>query len=104
MMNDMHDGSIAQGDRWLKVHPGRYVRWATTHNSLLVVTWDESDASSFSNQIPLIVVDEGAKLARNDQYLDHYGLLRTIENVSGLKPLGQSAVAGPLKELPDTRR
>jgi len=104
MMNDMHDGSIAQGDRWLEAHLSRYVRWARTHNSLLIVTWDESDASSFSNQIPLILVGAGIKIGRNDQYLDHYGLLRSIENLYGLKPLGQSAIASPLKELLGTRR
>ncbi len=97
MMNDMHDGTIAEGDAWLGTHMRKYVRWAKRHNSLLIITWDESDANSFTNQIPLIVVGAGVKSGRNAQYLDHYGLLHSIENLYGLKPLGDSAMANFVK-------
>jgi acid phosphatase len=48
LKNDMHDqvpppGSIRTGDRWLEDHLNAYYQWAKTHNSLLIVTWDESD-------------------------------------------------------------
>jgi Phosphoesterase family len=39
----MHDGTIAQGDAWVKSTLGGYVDWARTHNSLLILTWDEDD-------------------------------------------------------------
>src|SRR5438105_15845110 len=42
LLNDMHDGSIAQGDAWLKQNIDSYAQWAKTHNSLLIVQWDES--------------------------------------------------------------
>src|SRR5262245_61178337 len=45
--NDMHNGkpkhSIPRGDAWLKKNLDAYYQWAKTHNSLLIVTWDESD-------------------------------------------------------------
>ncbi|MGA9854715.1 MAG: alkaline phosphatase family protein [Gammaproteobacteria bacterium] len=97
MLNDMHDGTIAQGDAWLKAHLSRYTEWAKSHNSLLIITWDESDAYSASNQIPLIITGAGIKPGRNHQYIDHYGVLRTIEDLFGLKPLGQSASASPIR-------
>ena len=43
----MHDGPIADsipaGDAWLKDHLDGYYQWAKTHNSLLILTFDESD-------------------------------------------------------------
>ena len=45
--NDMHNGapaeSIPRGDAWLKKNLGAYYQWAREHNSLLILTWDESD-------------------------------------------------------------
>jgi hypothetical protein len=38
--NDMHDGSIAQGDQWLYQNLSQYASWARTHNSLFILTWD----------------------------------------------------------------
>ena len=58
--NDMHDGTspdnITQADTWLQSNLGVYATWATTHNSLLIVTWDLGDATpfSYSPQIPVI--------------------------------------------------
>ncbi|MGB9428905.1 MAG: alkaline phosphatase family protein [Gammaproteobacteria bacterium] len=93
MMNDMHDGTIAEGDAWLKANLSSYVEWAKAHNSLLIVTWDESDARSMTNQIPLIVVGAGIQPGRSGQHVNHYSLLRTVEDFYGIKPLGHSAAA-----------
>ena len=98
MMHDMHDGTIAEGDAWLRAHLGKYAHWARNHDSLLIITWDESDANSVTNQIPLIMIGAGVKIGRNDQYLDHYGVLHTIENLFALKPLGHSATATTVKD------
>ena len=96
MMNDMHDGTIAEGDVWLKSHLSAYAEWAKSHNSLLIVTWDESDARSMTNQIPLIIVGARLKSGQNHQRVDHYGLLRVLEDFYGLKPLEHSAAAAPV--------
>jgi acid phosphatase len=53
--NEMHDGTIAQGDTWLQQHMTGYVQFAQTHKSLLIVTWDEDD-SVRGNQMPTIFV------------------------------------------------
>ena len=97
MMNDMHDGTIAEGDAWLKAHLSRYADWAKAHDSLLIVTWDESDARSITNQIPLIIVGAGIQSRHDDQYVNHYGLLRTLQDFYGLKPLDNSIKTSSLQ-------
>ena len=49
--DDMHDGTIGEADTWLDNNISAYAQWAVTHNSLLIVTWDENDGSA-GNQIP----------------------------------------------------
>src|ERR1700722_15255828 len=51
--DDMHDGSIAQGDQWLYQNLSQYAGWARANNSLLILTWDEDDNTS-RNQIPTV--------------------------------------------------
>ena len=45
--DDMHNGkpakSIPAGDDWLRQNIDNYYQWAKTHNSLLIVTFDEND-------------------------------------------------------------
>lgn len=95
LKNDMHDGSIAQGDQWLKENLAAYVKWAHTHNSLLIVTWDEDDHSQ-NNQISTFFVGPMVKAGRWDQELNHYHLLRTIEDLYGLNYAGKSRTVKPI--------
>src|SRR5262249_29894270 len=50
MENDMHNGavkdSVPVGDSWLLRNIDPYYQWAKTHNSLLIVTFDENDDKS----------------------------------------------------------
>jgi acid phosphatase len=89
-LNDMHDGSIAQGDTWLKQNIEPYAQWAKTHNSLLIVTWDEDDGSA-GNHIATIFMGEMVKPGKSAQRINHYTLLRTISEMYGLPYLGESA-------------
>jgi hypothetical protein len=52
--SDMHDGSVSDADTWLKVHLSAHAEWAKTHNSLLIVTFDE-DNNRAKNHIPTII-------------------------------------------------
>jgi hypothetical protein len=57
----MHDGTIQQADDWLKQNIiDTYLPWAISHNSLLIVTWDEDGDNTATNQIPTILA--GAKV------------------------------------------
>lgn len=92
-LSDMHDGSIAQGDAWLAKNMEPYARWAMTHNSLMIVTWDEDDGTA-DNRIATILVGAMVKPGNNTQHISHYNLLRTIEEMYRLPYVGESAQAG----------
>jgi len=55
LVDDMHSASVSRGDAWLKTHLASLIGWAMTHDTLVIVTWDESDAA-ISNHIPRLFV------------------------------------------------
>lgn len=75
--NDMHDGTVAQGDAWLKANLGAYAEWAKTNNSLLIVTWDESDEGA-PNHVASIFYGAHVKKGHYSRRADHYNMLSTI--------------------------
>jgi hypothetical protein len=113
MANDMHNGppetSIPAGDLWLRQNLDRYYQWAKTHDSLLIVTFDENaDTSGYrgltdpaidpggdrrsrdlQNRVPTIFA--GARVAPGQadaEPLTHVNILRTIEAIYGLPRAG----------------
>jgi phosphatidylinositol-3-phosphatase len=96
--NDMHDGTVAQGDTWLKTHFDSYVQWAKTHNSLLVLTFDEDDNSA-GNRIPTIFVGASVTPGTYSEHIDHYDVLRTLEDAYDLPYAGASASATPITDI-----
>ncbi|MFE2379384.1 chitosanase [Streptomyces sp. NPDC059398] len=101
--NDMHDGSVKQGDSWLKKNLDGYVQWARTHNSALMLTWDEDDGDDSDNQIATMIVGDHVKPGtKSKARYDHYSLLRTLEDMYGLPPLEKAASAKPVTDIWDT--
>jgi len=94
-LGDMHDGTVEQADGWLKTHLDAYVQWAKTHNSLLIVTWDEDDDSQ-NNQIATIFVGQMVKTGYYGKTINHYNILRTLEDAYGLSHAHNSASASPI--------
>ena len=95
LCNDMHDCSVATGDSWLRAHLGGYTNWAMTHNSLLIVTWDEDDGLA-ANQIPTIFVGQQVRPGKYSQRITHYSVLATIEAAYGLPRDGSAASTAPI--------
>jgi phosphatidylinositol-3-phosphatase len=93
--HDMHDGTIAEADAWLRSHLAGYVTWAESHNSLLVLTWDEDDRSA-GNHIPTVLAGAHVPAAHYGKRVDHYTILRTIEAACGLPALGAAAHRAPI--------
>jgi hypothetical protein len=94
-LNDMHDGSISQADAWFWTNLGAYYQWARTHNSLLIITFDEDDSSA-SNQIFTLFAGANVAAGQYSARINHYNVLRTIEDMYGLPHAGAAANATPI--------
>jgi hypothetical protein len=93
----MHDGTIRKADAWLKKYLGHYAGWTRSHNSLLIVTFDEDDRHS-ENRIPTLLYGSGVRAGVHSQTIDHYSMLRTIEDIEHLAPIGMSAHRAPIRD------
>jgi hypothetical protein len=82
LINDIHDGTINQGDVWLQTNIDPYVQWAKNNNSLLIVTFDEDDGS-LSNIVPFVMVGPMVKQGINNTAYNHYSLMRTLIDLKG---------------------
>ncbi len=85
-MDEMHSASVADGDAWLKTYLDGYAQWALTHNSLLIVTWDEdgSTGQAQNQLIPTVMVGANLKGGNYSETINHYNLLATLEDMYGL--------------------
>ncbi|WP_034593398.1 alkaline phosphatase family protein [Hamadaea tsunoensis] len=98
LCNDMHDCGTAAGDRWAEANLEPYLQWAQRNNSLLLVTYDEDDHSA-GNHILTVIAGAGVVPGHYDQRIDHYGVLRTLEDWYGLAPTGYAAQAAPISGI-----
>ncbi|MGW4210384.1 alkaline phosphatase family protein [Lentzea sp. NPDC004789] len=98
MCNDMHDCSIGTGDSWLRKNLDAYAKWAKTHNSLLIVTFDEDSGTSV-NQIFTTFTGAHVKAGSYSESINHYTVLRTIEAAHGLPGIGNAAQKSPILDV-----
>lgn len=85
-------------DHFLRTHLGAYAAWAKTHNSLLIVTWDEDDNTA-NNQIPTIFYGAHVKPGTYNKPMSHFNLLSTLEQMYGLGKLGYAARAPAITDI-----
>jgi len=101
LCHDMHDCSVATGDAWLAGIVPSIVQSPAFANAVLVILWEEgTSAIGGGGRVPLIVVSPRTPSGTQSAVpSNHYGLLRTVEELWGLPLLGQSASARPLTEF-----
>jgi hypothetical protein len=99
LCHDMHDCDVATGDTWLRENIARYVEWAATHNSLAIVTFDESESHGGANRIVTLFSGAMVRPGTYDEQIDHYRLLRTITDMYRLRPLGRTARVDPITDV-----
>ncbi len=99
LCDDMHSCPVATGDSWVREHLDGYVSWAQTHDSLLIVTWDEQEGDAASNHIATLFVGPMVKPGSYGERIDHYGVLRTIEDMYRLPHAGHSEAAAPVTDV-----
>jgi hypothetical protein len=101
--DDMHDGMdparIEAGDQWLQSNLDPYVQWAYANNSLLIVTFDE-DNNMEGNHIATLFVGPMVQPGQYDEYINHYTVLATLEDMYNLPLTGESAnVDHPITDI-----
>jgi len=96
--DNMHDGSVAQGDAWLSQQLSGYANWAVANNSLLIVTWDEDDGGP-RNQIPTVIYGAHVQPGIYNEPISHYSVLSTLEQMYGLPKTGNAANAAPIATI-----
>lgn len=98
LLDDMHSAGIDRGDAWLRAHIAPLVDWAMKHDTLVVITWDESD-DAVDNHIPTIFAGPMVRPGRYPEPLTHYRVLRTIEQLYGLRYSGRAAGVAPVTDV-----
>jgi acid phosphatase len=98
LCHDMHDCPVADGDRWARTYLDPYARWASGHNSLLIVTFDENDGRP-GNRIFTLIAGAHIRPGQYSTPVSHYRLLHTIEAFYGLRPLGHAAETPPITDI-----
>jgi phosphatidylinositol-3-phosphatase len=97
LINDMHDGSIGDGDRFLQTYVPALMATPQyrSGNTAIFITWDENDGAS-GNRVPCIVISPFTHGVRDGTRYSHYSLLRTTEGVLGLPLLGNARSANSM--------
>ena len=101
MVDDMHDGSVADGDNFLKAFLPQITGSPAFTNSVVFVTFDEGTTSaSGGGKISTIVISPlGRPGFSSAAPYTHYSLLRTIEDAWGLPCLGEACSATDMAEF-----
>jgi phosphatidylinositol-3-phosphatase len=93
--HDTHDCSLAVGDTWLSQNVPLLLNSpaCTVDKCLVILTWDEDDGSE-GNRVLTVFAGSGAKTGYTDgTSYNHYGLLRTIEDLMGVAYQANDATA-----------
>jgi hypothetical protein len=108
--NDMHQGywptdssTIQNGDTWIRNHLDAYIQWAMTNNSLFILTFDESytvlEDPNLYNHIPTLFVGPMIKPGNYSEAINHFNVLRTLEDMYHLTYAGADATADPITDI-----
>lgn len=101
ILDDMHSGStpIPTGDTWLQNNLGAYATWAQTHNSLLIVWWDEDNTNNVNpNLVPLIFYGAHVIQGQYNENINHYNVLSTVQTMYSAALSGNAATAAPITD------
>jgi len=87
--DDMHDGSIAQGDAWLANEVPKIMASDEYKNGgVLFILWDEGGGTPANDDPPFIALSPNAKVGFHSQTdFDTSSYLKTVEAVLGLGTL-----------------
>jgi phospholipase C len=103
LQDDMHDGSIAQGDQWLQREVPKILGSKEFNDGgVLFILWDEGGGLLPGDDPPFIAVSPLAKAGFQSQVsYDTSSYLKTVENILGLQelPCGQQPNVQAMNDL-----
>jgi hypothetical protein len=96
-IHDMHDGTISDGDNFLKSYVPALMGTPQyqSGNTVIFIVWDEDDGSG-GNQVPCLVISPYTHAVHDGTSYTHYSLLRTTEQLLGVPLLGNAASANSM--------
>ena len=101
--HDMHDGSIADGDRWLSTEiPKILASDAYKNGGVLFLLWDEGGGTVAGDDPPFIAISPNAKpgfMSHTDYDTSAY--LKTVQRVMGIDELPCSTNASTVPVMSD---
>jgi phosphatidylinositol-3-phosphatase len=98
LCHDMHDCPVSRGDAWLRGFLRPLLRSPELAHGVVYVVFDEGTGDAGGGgRVPALVLGPLVRPgARARMPLDHYSLLRTVEDAWGLPRLGRSRAARPI--------
>lgn len=108
LIDDMHDGTIAQGDAWLARHlptilnskeykagtTAVFITWDEGSGGYPIEDCDDATVTDTSCKVPTVVISPTTPAGtRSRTFFDHYSLLGTTEQLLGLPRLASAASA-----------
>jgi phosphatidylinositol-3-phosphatase len=109
MIDDMHDGTVADGDSWLAKHLSAILNSPQYRNgsTAVFITWDEGEGGSAAEcatnttdigcRVVTIVVSPSTKPGtRSARLFNHYSLLGTAEQLLHLPKLGRAGASSTM--------
>jgi hypothetical protein len=100
LCHDTHDCDVATGDAWLKGFLPKLLATPQYRagRTAVFVTWDEDDHSSANHVATFVLAPSVKPGTKAGAAFDHYSLLRTTEQMLGLKRfLGHAAAARSMR-------
>ena len=104
LIDDMHDGTIADGDKWLAANLPTILNSPeyTGGSTAVFITWDEGEGGTATKcatnrtdvgcRVATIVISPSTRPGtRSAKLFNHYSLLGTAEQLLGLPALGRAA-------------
>jgi phosphatidylinositol-3-phosphatase len=104
LIDDMHDGTVADGDKWLAANLPTILKshQYTSGSTAVFITWDEGEGGTATRcatnktdvgcHVATIVISPSTKPGtRSAALFNHYSLLGTAEKLLGLPALGKAA-------------
>jgi hypothetical protein len=98
LCHDMHDCPVSTGDAWLRAFLRPLLRSGALAHGVVYVVFDEGTGDAGGGgRVPALVLGPLVRPgARARMPLDHYSLLRTVEDAWRLPRLGRSRTAPPI--------